>query len=606
MREVRRRPVTIGLTAEGFLQALRGACARLEAQREQINHLNVFPVPDGDTGTNMVLTLQAALKEAEAAWEGPDASLGHVARACARGSLWGARGNSGVILSQFLKGWADGLRGCTVADPERVVQAMERAVATAFRAVLEPVEGTMLTVGRAAAVAAKGRLKTSRSLPFLWRAACRGARKALANTPNQLPVLKRAGVVDAGGMGLVGILEGSLMGVLSADHDELVDASAVLQEAAPPQAPAVVVSPPEEPDRAPAVDADPVRFESSGSDGNAADQQHHNGHGASGGPLRYIYCTEFIITGRNLSREDLQRRLSPLGDSVLVVGDEETLKVHLHTNRPGQALEIAVDLGQLTAISIDNMAEQARRKSAGSVAHASEAFAEEREEGPGLVAVAPGAGLADLFRSLGADAVVSGGPTMNPSTRQLAEAIRSVPRSSVVLLPNDKNVVSAAQQAASLVDGQRVWVVPSKTVPEGVAAALAFRPLAPEEQQRSEAVEELVRDMEEAMASVRSGEVTVAVRDYNDGTRQVRAGDVIAVDGQAVVAAGTDRMEVTVELARALGAEEAGAITLYYGQDVSEEEAATVAARLKALYPDADVEVYPGGQPHHAYLMAVE
>lgn len=195
---------------------------------------------------------------------------------------------------------------------------------------------------------------------------------------------------------------------------------------------------------------------------------------------------------------------------------------------------------------------------------------------------------------------------MNPSTRQLAEAIRSVPRSSVVLLPNDKNVVSAAQQAASLVDGQRVWVVPSKTVPEGVAAALAFRPLAPEEQQRSEAVEELVRDMEEAMASVRSGEVTVAVRDYNDGTRQVRAGDVIAVDGQAVVAAGTDRMEVTVELARALGAEEAGAITLYYGQDVSEEEAATVAARLKALYPDADVEVYPGGQPHHAYLMAVE
>lgn len=592
MREVRRSRVTTGLTAEGFLQALRGAYQHLEARREHINDLNVFPVPDGDTGTNMALTLQAALKEAEEAYEGPDVPLGRVVRACARGSLWGARGNSGVILSQFLQGWADALQGCSEAAPERVVEAMEQAVATAFRAVLEPVEGTMLTVGRAAAVAAKSHLKASRSLPFLWRAACRGARKALDNTPNQLPVLKRAGVVDAGGMGLVAILEGSFMGL-------------------PRRQSAVGVSADVSGDGDSHYGETGSRSGDTGSyygDEGSVEEAiaaiHRNGS-SSGEPLRYTYCTEFIVTGRSLSRDDLLRRLSPLGDSLLVVGDEETLKVHLHTNRPGQALEIAVDLGELTAISIDNMAEQARHKEAAASNPDPSPAPESREVGPGLVVVAPGQGLADLFRSLGADAVVPGGPTMNPSTRQLADAIRSVPHSAVVVLPNDGNVLFAAQQAASLVEGQRVWVVPSRSVPQGVAAALAFHPLDPADASLDE-VDELAKAMEEAMGSVRAGEVTVAVRNYDDGTTTVQAGEFIAVDGEAIVAAGTDPMEVTLELVRALGAAEADAITVYYGKDVSDREAEAVIDRLQALYPDADVESYAGGQPHHAYLIGVE
>lgn len=601
------------LGAADFYRCLHGAVAELAAQQERINRLNVFPVPDGDTGSNMCLTLEAALREAEGVYA-PDVSLGRLVRAAARGSLWGARGNSGVILSQFLQGWADGLAHCREeATPEHVVDALDKAVATAYRAVMEPVEGTMLSVGKGAAQAARAALPSASGVGDVLRAALEGARAALEKTPTQLEVLRRAGVVDAGGAGLVAIMEGALRG---ATGQRTADRLAA-REPVPAVAAASGTT---------AADAVPDAV-SAGSADDGEDE------------LTFKYCTEFLLKGRDLPAAELQRQLAELGDSVLVVGDGHVLKIHLHTNRPGKALEIAVDYGSLSAVQISNMEEQMAERAARDAAampavqqravatventavfdpqrvtapmedKLAVSVADERavlavEEPAALVAVAPGPGLADIFRSLGAGETVFGGQTMNPSVQQLADAIARVPGRHVIVLPNNKNVVLAAQHAAALVPDKTVRVVPSATVPQGVAAALAFRPVDPSAGDGG--LDLLVGEMERAMAVIRSGEVTVAARDFEADGQQARAGDVIGLAGDALVAVGQDKNEVAYRLVEAMGGARAQLITVYYGAEVDETGAEHLAARLREAFPDAEVELYAGGQPHYPYLLSVE
>jgi len=593
------------LSAAAFYRCPHGAVAELAAQQERINRLNVFPVPDGDTGSNMCLTLEAALREAERVYA-PDVPLGRLARAVAKGSLWGARGNSGVILSQFLQGWADGLAHCREATSQQVVEAFEKAVTTAYRAVMEPVEGTMLSVGKGAAQAARAALSSAAGVPHVLQAALEGARAALERTPSQLEVLRRAGVVDAGGAGLVAIMEGALRAATAGEFTV---------EGFPAGQPAV---------------GGAASLQRDVADGVAAVASALSSEHGTGG-LTFKYCTEFILKGRNLPAALLQRQLGELGDSVLVVGDGDVLKIHLHTNRPGKALEIAVDYGSLSAIQISNMEEQvAERAGRDAVAvSASEHHAvpgaggtaasvrqqpgapevEERgvpvaEEVPALVAVAPGPGLAAIFRSLGAVETVIGGQTMNPSVQELVDAVTRVPSRYVIVLPNNKNVLLAARHAAALVRDKRVRVVPSATVPQGVAAALAFRPGSPAGDDGI--LEGLARDMERAMAAVRSGEVTVAARDFEADGHRARAGDVIGLAGDTLVAVGRDRNEVACRLVEAMGGAHAQLITVYYGAEVDEAGAQALGARLREAFPDAEVELYAGGQPHYPYLLSVE
>lgn len=564
-----------GLGADDFLRALEGACAELAARQEEINELNVFPVPDGDTGTNMLRTLEAAWHEAGRAHR-PGMPLGPLAKAAARGSLWGARGNSGVILSQFLRGWAEGLDGCERASAARIVHAFEQAVETAYRAVMEPVEGTMLSVGRGAAIAARQALRPGVSVRHVVTAAWSGARTALEKTPSQLAILRQAGVVDAGGMGLVAILDGALK-VFRRRNGA---GTPVLQ---PEDGRGERVSPQ-------LISAGELVSGPAGRSRAFIPSQ--LALAPEPASLEYTYCTEFVLKGHGLPQERLREQLTVLGDSLLVVGDEEALKIHLHTNHPGRALEIALEHGSITNVQISNMAEQVQQKAA-------------RHLPPALVAVVPGPGFADIFRSLGVSGIVMGGQTMNPSTQEIAEVIGQQESHYVLVLPNNKNVLMAAQQAARLVPDKKVIPLPSVTVPQGIAAVLAYQPPAPGEPV-GERIASITRSMEEAMTAVRSGEVTVAIRDFSQGATSVQAGEFMGLEGDALLAAGTDLSDVVTRLVTQLGGQEAETVTLYYGDGVSAEEAAALAALLQRVFPEPEIGVYYGGQPHYPYVISVE
>lgn len=542
-----------------LLAALGAAATWLEAHRASVDALNVFPVPDGDTGTNMTMTLDAALREAEGS---PAHEAGVIAERAAYGALMGARGNSGVILSQLLRGFARALHNQRRIGAQELAAALAAAAETAGRAVMKPVEGTILTVAAAAAGAANEAAGRSDTLLSVLDAALEEARAAVARTPEQLPILQQAGVVDAGAQGYLLILEG---------------ASRYLH-------------------------GRPLREDHA----IAALDSLHMAHVTHGDD--YGYCTEFVVVGPDLDAATMRDAIAALGDSTLVVGDEGIVRVHVHTEDPGRILSYAAPLGRLHKVKIESMQDQHDRF----VAQAEEASAGMATEPTlpppstaatamqgltGVVAVAPGEGLADVFRSLGAGAVVLGGQTMNPSTAELLAAIDALPQNEVLLLPNNGNVLLVAGQARTF-SRKTVTIVPARTVPQGMAALVAYSPDAD--------LAANAAAMEQAAGEVHTGEVTVAVRDAQLDGLSVRVGQVLGLlDDQAVVA-GSDRAAVALDLMERMGAAEAEVLTVYYGKDAPEDEANALAERARERYQGLDVEVVAGGQPYYPYIMSIE
>ncbi|HUE68425.1 MAG TPA: DAK2 domain-containing protein [Candidatus Acidoferrum sp.] len=534
-----------------FKRALLGSLSWLAANHEEVNRLNVFPVPDGDTGTNMLLTLQSAVEDVR---ESNAAEVSKIAKLASHGSLMGARGNSGVILSQIFRGFARAVEGKTSLTPSELAAALEEAANAAYRAVNKPTEGTILTVareaGRAAATAASG---PDATVPRVIAAAAAGARAAVLKTPSQLPILREAGVVDAGGFGLELILEGMLKSVEESDS-----ALAALSEARKPVSPAAQV----------ALDL------------------------PEGG---WGYCTEFLIEGNNLDTELIRSQIESLGNSVLVVGEPELVKVHVHTDDPTRVINLAGGYGKLMKISVGDMSTQHRRildsEGAGGAAKAS------RANGVGLVAVVAGRGMVDIFRGLGVDAIIEGGQTMNPSTQDMLTAIDSLPYDEVVLLPNNGNVIAAAKQVVGLTK-KKVHVVETHSMPQGVSAVVAFRPERP--------AAENLKAMRAEAERVQTIEVTHAVRDTRSNGLRVRKGDVIGLINDRLEFAGGDYAEVVHKALSKLGPDSYELVTVYRGEQASDAELATLESEIRTSYPSLEVEVQQGGQHHYPFILSVE
>jgi DAK2 domain fusion protein YloV len=547
-------PSVVSTLSGSELRAMfAAATAWLERHVEAINAINVFPVPDGDTGTNMYLTMRSTLEEA---YRADGDSVGAVLAAMSKGALMGARGNSGVILSQIIRGLASAAEERQHLDARGLTAGLTEAAATAYKAVSQPVEGTILTVMREAAVAAEGEAqRDERDILAVVASATEAAREAVAKTPTLLPVLAEAGVVDAGGQGLYVMMDGFLRYLKG--EEEIQTGPLVAREE---------------------IERDWLTVTS---------QMHHRGESP------YGYCTEFLVCGQNLPSDDIQKRMVELGDSVLVVGDESLLRVHVHTDDPGAAMSYCTALGSIEQVKVDNIQAQAEEFLS--------VHERERVAGPpadiATVVVVAGEGMEHVFRSMGASAIVGGGPTMNPSTRELLEAIEQCPADRVVLLPNDKNIVMAAEQALPM-SPKEVRVVRTTSVPQGVAALLAFSP--------EEDLEANVEAMEEAKAGVRTVEVTRAIRTTSIGGLRIREGQCVAVvDGELKVARKTPEAAVKTALSH-LPMEEVSLITLYYGADTREAEAQALARELCRVQPQQDVEVIYGGQPHYYYIVSAE
>ncbi len=553
-----------GVTLKNMLLV---AARNLNQQKDTVNALNVFPVPDGDTGTNMSLTLNAAVKELERAENG---EIGRLTTLLARGSLMGARGNSGVILSQFFRGFSEGLSKVKGdATGEDIARAFMEASKTTYRAVMKPVEGTMLTVTRLAAEAANEAAEEGADAAGVIKAALLGAQESLADTPNILPVLKEAGVVDAGGQGLVCIFEGFWAG-LTTSPEEMEE---ILAEQQTPQ-----------------VDtADLARL------GEEV--------------LVNKYCTEFIILGEGIDPDLIRQEFDSKGDSMIVVGDESVTKVHIHTDHPGQVLQFCGELGNLTEIAIDNMMLQNQEFASHNDHHRLDyavdnvvgfpqtASTNGEPKSVGVVAVVAGEGLAEIFRSLGVDHVVTGGQTMNPSTADLVEAVNSINADSVIILPNNKNVIFSAQQVKELVD-KEIGVVSTRSAPQGISALMYFL--------HDGSLEENVTAMEDSLGEVKTGEVTYAVRSTVAGDLQIEERDIIGLAEGKIAIVGANPDAVATDLVRTMVDQDSSVISIYYGADQNAEDAKELASTLQEGYPDCEVEVYSGGQPLYYYIVSVE
>lgn len=532
------------MDGEKFARMIRGAAAMLAEKKEEIDALNVFPVPDGDTGTNMYMTMAAAAREVDMA----DADkLSVVAEAAARGSLMGARGNSGVILSQLLRGLAGGLKNKERVKPLAFAEALEKGTDVAYRAVMKPVEGTILTVARGASQAAQKAARENKSTEEMLAAALAGAGTALNKTPEMLPVLAQYGVVDAGGKGWEVVLNGFLAGATKKNVEYL---QSELPENRTEPAETLLAGP------------------------------------AAVSELLFIYCTELIIKGRDLQTDTVRIRLNPLGDCLMVVGTEETVKVHLHTNQPGRVLEICLEYGELYGIKVDNMAEQQRQIMPAAVT-----------KPVGTVVVAGGKGLEEILYSLGADEVVSGGQTMNPSAEEIARAVDRVPAENVIILPNNGNIILTAQLVPKLVN-KNASVVPSRSIQQGIAALLAMSP-------DKDAVENF-RLMQKNMQGVVSGEITFAVRDSEFNGRSIKKGDILGLIEDDIRLVGREINEVTLELIKSVLDDSKEVVTVYYGEEISAEQAGLLAAAIEEKCPQVELEMHFGGQPLYYYLFSVE
>ena len=530
----------------------------LEAKKEWINELNVFPVPDGDTGTNMTMTIMSAASEVSSL---TDPDMETLAKAISSGSLRGARGNSGVILSQLLRGFTKGTKGHKEMDAVVIAAAMEKAVETAYKAVMKPKEGTILTVAREAAVKAAEIAEESANLELFFRAIFEHAEKTLARTPEMLPVLKEAGVVDSGGQGLLEVFRGAIDGY----HGKEVDYSQFETAAAPK---ITKISPQAEAD------------------------------------IKFGYCTEFIILlEKPLPQDEIDRFrefLDSIGDSIVLVADDEIVKVHVHTNHPGQAFERALTYGQLSCMKIDNMREEHQEKLIKDAEKLAKEQAENKEppKDHGFISVSVGEGLSQIFRELGVDYLIEGGQTMNPSTEDMLNAIEKVNAKTIYIFPNNKNIILAANQARDLTEDKEIIVVPTKTIPQGISAMISFVP--------EKGGEENLASMTDAISRVKTGQITYAVRDTRIDDKEIHEGDIMGIGDAGILAVGRDRLQVAEEMVAEMVDEESEIISVYYGEDVSEEDAEALSDSLTEKYPECEVELNQGGQPIYYYLISVE
>ncbi|WP_337934967.1 DAK2 domain-containing protein [Jutongia sp.] len=545
---------------------LAGAKA-LEARKDYINELNVFPVPDGDTGTNMTMTIMAAVREINKI---TDVTVDNLCKAMSSGSLRGARGNSGVILSQIFRGFTKELKGLEYLEVTDLGNSIQHAADTAYKAVMKPKEGTILTVIKAGAERSVELLMEGESQDMVAFAEKVVAymEDTLKRTPDMLPVLKQAGVVDSGGEGLMTFVRGALAALQGKEVD--LDISGVDAKASP------------------AI--------TTGSSEDAAD-------------IKFGYCTEFIIMlerDQDKVEKELKAYLQDIGDCVVVVADDEIVKVHVHTNHPGLAFEKALTYGSLTSMKIDNMREEHQEKLIRDAETVAKQQAEEdqREDEPkehkadGFVVVSAGDGLSDIFKDLGADEVIEGGQTMNPSTEDILQAVEKVPADTVYILPNNGNIILAAEQARDLTEDKKVVVIPSTNIPQGIAAMINFMPGQP--------AEENTQQMTEEMGNVKSGQVTYAVRDTRMDGQEIKQGDYMGIADKKIVAVEKGLPEVTVELVEGMIDEESELVSLYYGADVTEKDAEAVADLILKDHDDLEVEVQYGGQPVYSYFVSVE
>ncbi len=539
----------------------------LEAKKEWINELNVFPVPDGDTGTNMTLTIMAAAKEVGAIEEPTMESL---AKAISSGSLRGARGNSGVILSQLFRGFTKVIREYETLDTVVLSTALQRATETAYKAVMKPKEGTILTVAKGISDRAAELAMETDDLELFIRGVIEHGDYVLSQTPEMLPVLKQAGVVDSGGQGLMQVIKGLYDGFMGKE----IDLSAI--------------------ENSTSVKTDIVIQRSEETD------------------ITFGYCTEFIIVAEKefsaQAEQDFKSYLSSIGDCVVVVSDDEIVKVHVHTNHPGQAIERALTYGSLTSMKIDNMREEHHEKlikDAEKLAkeeqpkkQAEEKAEAEPRKAVGFIAVSVGDGLDEIFKGVGVDYLIQGGQTMNPSTEDMLEAIGQVNADTVFILPNNSNIIMAANQATYLVKDKKILVVPSKTVPQGITAMINYM--------ADRTPEENLESMTEEMKHVRTGQVTYAVRNTVIDDKEIREHDIMGLGDHSILSVGQDIGTVAFDTVSAMMDSDSELVSIYYGSDMEQEAADELAEKIKEKYPDVDIELHSGGQPIYYYILSVE
>ena len=549
---------------------LAGANA-IDAKKEVINDLNVFPVPDGDTGTNMTMTIMSAAREAAAL---DDIDMKKLCKAISGGSLRGARGNSGVILSQLLRGFTKEVSKEEEVDVHILAKAFERAVESAYRAVMKPKEGTILTVARGGADQAVELAERTDNLVEFMNSVIMHMRDVLELTPDMLPVLKEAGVVDSGGEGLLTILEGAYDVLLGKEVNYEVEAG--------------------------------------GYTGGAS--RRADAEAVSEADIKFGYCTEFIIMLEKEfpSREEKEFKsyLESIGDSIVCVADEDIVKIHVHTNDPGLAIQKALTYGSLTRMKIDNMREEhnervirdaekkaAEQKNEEQAKRAAQTEANEHKEN-GFISVSVGKGLGDIFRDLGVDVIIEGGQTMNPSTEDILSAIDCVNADNIYILPNNSNIILAAEQAKDLTEDKNIVVIPSKNIPQGITAMINFvEGMGPEENAEA---------MTEGLSMIKSGQVTYAVRDTSIDGKEIKAGDIMGLSDKTIETVGTDIIDTTIDLLKKMMDEDSELITIYYGDEGNEADAERVADAIRQIDADVEVEIHDGGQPIYYYFVSVE
>jgi DAK2 domain fusion protein YloV len=545
---------------------MRAGARALELKKSEVDALNVFPVPDGDTGTNMNLTIQSAVKDAE---KTSGESVAEVAAAVSMGSLMGARGNSGVILSQLLRGIAKGLEGQKVVSAQQIAQALQSGVDTAYKAVMKPVEGTILTVSREMAKGALTRAKQGGNPIETFKEAYLKGQQTLAKTPDMLPTLKQAGVVDAGGQGFLLIIGGWIT-ALEGHEPEDSSVFPSPQEVQPEEVPSgfLVVE-----------------------------------------NLEFPYCTEFLVKGKNLNADRMRQDLSDRGDCLLVVGTDEVVKIHIHVKNPGKILDYAIQFGSLHEIGIHNMLSQNE-----AMAHAMKDKEKEAnqanlepipvklEDAPlkahGIVAAAMGQGIAEVLKSLGVDEVVFGGQTMNPSTEDLVEAVQRISAENVYILPNNGNIIMAANQVKDIITDKNIYVIPTKSIPQGISALVNYDPEGDPE--------ENAQNMEKGLTQIQSGEVTYAVRDSQFGDLEIKEGDILGLVEDVIQITGREALQVAQATLEKMEWREHDLVTIFYGEDTSQEDAEKLREWLQSEAPSIEVELYPGHQPLYYYILGVE
>ncbi len=551
--------INAAVLAKMFLNGAKN----LESKKEWINELNVFPVPDGDTGTNMSMTILAAAKEVSAL-EHPD--MASIAKAMSSGSLRGARGNSGVILSQLFRGFAKVIGKEQEVTVPVLSHAVQKAVETAYKAVMKPKEGTILTVARGAADKAAQMAEETDDMVLFLDEVIKEAERVLKKTPDMLPVLKQAGVVDSGGQGLVVILQGAYDALLGKELD-----TASITASAGAGAAAKITKETE-------------------------------------AEIKFGYCTEFIIVLDHPLLDHQERKyksfLESIGDSIVVVADDEIVKTHVHTNDPGLAIQEALTHGSLSRIKIDNMREEHQERLIKDAQKVAEMQAAQADAAPqeqkeiGFIAVSAGDGLSEVFRGLGADYMIEGGQTMNPSTEDILNAVEKVAADHVFVLPNNKNIILAANQAAELSEEKKVHVIPTKTIPQGITALINFIP--------EQTAEENEARMLEEIENVKTGQVTYAVRDTVIDEKEIRQDDYMGIGDKTILAVGKDLEQVTLAMAESMIDEDSAIVSIYYGEDVTEDDANAIAQKIQAVSDELEVEVQYGGQPIYYYLISVE